>query len=319
MTKNKIQRILIAVRPRQRGLPLAASHARFLAQSLDAEIALMSCVVESRSTSGLALADPVTVTDLQIESFDRGQHQQAQLEELAQPLRDAGLTVTTRVSAQRPVYQSILSEAANWQADLLVVGVHEPKLIPHTRLTDIDRQLMRLCPCPLLVVRNPNVERYGAILAAVDPLHRHAEPAGFDQAVLRAAGELSHAFNARLCVTNVYLDPDNFEVVSSVEVQPGVFYGTENIEAAHRRAVADLIDECGVTGAETILRTGEPASVIAALASEQKIDLVVLGAVKRGRLHAAILGSTAEAVLADAPCDVLLVKPSANTGSPMGI
>jgi universal stress protein E len=170
-----------------------------------------------------------------------------------------------------------------------------------------------------LVVRNPNVERYGAILAAVDPLRRHAEPAGLDQAVLRAAGEFSRAFNARLCVTNVYPDPDNFEVASSVEVEPGVFYGTENIEAAHRRAVADLIDECGVTGAETILRTGEPAAVIAALASEQKIDLVVLGAVKRGRLQAAILGSTAEAVVADAPCDVLLVKPSENTRNPMGI
>jgi universal stress protein E len=313
MTKNKIQRILIAVRPRERGLPLAASHACSLAQGLGAEIGLMSCVVESRLASGLAWADPVAVTDPQLESFDRGRHQQVQLEELAKPLRDAGVTVTTLVSTQRPIYQSILSEAANWQADLLVVGVHEPRLIARTHLTDIDRQLMRLCPCPLLIVRNPNVERYRAILAAVDPLHRHAEPAGLDDAVLRAAAEFSRAFNARLCVTNVYADPNNFEVVSSVEVQPGVFYGTENIEAAHHKAVADLIDEYGIGDAETLLRTGEPAAVIAALASEQKIDLVVLGAVKRSRLEAAILGSTAEAVVADARCDVLLVKPSANS------
>ena len=89
-----------------------------------------------------------------------------------------------------PVYQGILDEVTRSQADLLVVGVHEPGRAPHTRLTDIDWQLMRLCPCPLLLVRHLNESPYyGAVLAAVDPLQEHAEPEGLDEAV-SAEGEV---------------------------------------------------------------------------------------------------------------------------------
>lgn len=308
MPKTKIRRILIAVRPWQQRLPLSHAHARFLADELGADIELLSCISESQLAYGLAWTEPGAATTLQKDGFER---EQEQLEQLAEPLREAGTNVTTRVCSHTPAYQGILDEVERWQADLLVVGVHEPRPVPHTRLTDIDWQLMRLCPCPLLLIREPDAESYRSILAAIDPLHRHAEPAGLDQAVLQTATTLSVAFDAALTVVNAYPDPDDYEFASSVEVVPGVFYGTENIAAAHRKAVADLIDGYGLSTSQAIVEAGDPGTVIADVTHGHRIDLVVLGAIKRSRLQAAVLGSTAEAVVGAAACDVLLVKPPA--------
>jgi universal stress protein E len=306
MTNDKIQRILIAVRPWERHLPLAPAHARFLAEKLSAEITLLTCVPESHLALGFAWTEGTAVTALQTEWFDRAEKQ---LDMLAEPLREAGLQVRTRVSSHTPVYRGILEEAESWGADLVVVGVHEPKPVPHTRLTDVDWQLMRLVPCPLLLVADPNGESYRTILAAVDPLHRHAEPAGLDEAVLAASGALGEAVGAQLLVVNVYPDPEEYEFASSVEVTPGVYYGTENIPALHRKAVDALTSAHGIPQSQAIVEPGEPGEVIVETARAHKADLIVLGAVKRGRIEAALLGSTAEAVVGAANCDVLLVKP----------
>ncbi|MGW8369183.1 MAG: universal stress protein, partial [Gammaproteobacteria bacterium] len=69
-----------------------------------------------------------------------------------------------------------------------------------------------------------------------------------------------------------------------------------------------LAETCGVSGSELILRTGDPAECIAGLAAEPAADLVVLGSIKRSRLEAALLGSTAERVVDEGRCDVLLVR-----------
>jgi universal stress protein E len=149
------------------------------------------------------------------------------------------------------------------------------------------------------------------VLAAIDPLHRHAEPSGLDRAVLAAARELGHAFGMPWRVVHAFPDPESFSIVSSVEVSPGIFYGTENVESVHRVAVHALVSEYGVTPDRIDLRPGEPAEVIAEVVRKRRIELVVLGAIKRSALAQALLGSTAERVVAEVDCDVLLVPPPA--------
>jgi universal stress protein E len=242
------------------------------------------------------------------------QNERNELERLAQSLRDWGARVVTRVRWDRPVYRGILHEVRDWRADLLIVGAHEPKPVLHTRLTDTDWQLLRLCPCPLLIVKDPAFDGYETIVAAVDPLHRHAEPSGLDRAVLAAARAISHVFKAQLWAANAYPNPADFALASSVEVLPGILYAAENIEALHRQAVRELVSEYGVAADRTDLRPGQPADVIAQIVSDRSAQLVVLGALKRSRLAQAMLGSTAEAVVAAVATDVLLVPPATASG-----
>jgi len=302
---NPPKRILIAVKPWDKRLPLATAFTQQLAEQFGAQIALLSCVTDSLVTAGFALADPTDLLPIRPDVADAAK---AELERLALPLRDAGIFVTTRVVTRIPEYRAILAEAADWQADLVVAGIHESEPSPDRDLTDIEHHLMRLCPCPLLLVRRAGVGAYRSIVAAVDPLHEHAEPAGLDGAVLEIAATLSRAFEAELCAVNASPDPEDFEMVSAVQVEPGVFYGSENIEDAHRQALADLLDEVGMAGLETVLRSGEPARVLLDVAREREIDLMVLGSIKRGLIEEAIVGTTAERVVKEGACDVLLVK-----------
>jgi universal stress protein E len=306
MTDGKIKRILITVKPWDGRLPMTVSNASSLANSLGAEILLLSCL--SRSQVVFAGVEPPEHTESS-DAERQGTERETHLEELAAPLREAGVWVTTHTTSESPVYRAILDAAAKLQADLLVVGVHEHGLFGPTQFTDLDRQLMRMCPCPLLLVRNPDITSYRRILAAVDPLFPHGGPEGLDVAVARTAGQMSKALHADLCVANVHPNPDDFEIVSAVEVEPGVYYGAENIPEAHRKAVDNLLSECDVTPSETVLRSGDPSTQIVDLLGELDIDLVVLGALKRAAIRDWLLGSTAEKVAAEARSDVLLVKP----------
>ena len=53
---------------------------------------------------------------------------------------------------------------------------------------------------------------------------------------------------------------------------------------------------------------GSAAEVLPRVATEDQVDLVVMGAVSRSRLREVFIGSTAERVLDHLPCDVLVIR-----------
>jgi universal stress protein E len=309
MRGSEFKRVLVALKPWQRGLPLAAAHARALAQGFEGQLKLVSCVFDSQVAARLELRE-TSAFAAQAGMLER---ERVDLERLAQSLRDWGAAVDTRVLWDAPAYQGALRAAREWQADLLVVGAHERHPALRTRLTDTDWQLMRQCPCPLLMVKEPSFDGYPVVLAAVDPLHEQAN--GTDEAVLAAAREFSRAFRSTLRAVHAFPDPESFALVTAVQVEPGVFYGTENIEPEHRRAVDDLLSRVGLEGIEVDFAPGEPAAVIVDTVAKRHVKLLVLGALRRSRLEQAILGGTAEAVAADVPCDLLLIpRPEVERG-----
>jgi len=299
---KELQRIVVAIKPWERGLPLAAVHARHLAKSVGAEIRLVGTVFDASVAVGRERSEaPAMARGERVAGAAR-----VELERLAQSMREWGVSVTTQIVWDASAHAGILSAACAWHADLVVVGVHERRPL-HTRLTDTDWQLMRHVPCPLLLVKDPVFEGYRTIVAAVDPLHVHAEPSGLDRAVLAAGRVFAHAFGSTLRVVNAYLGAAAFELASAVQVAPGVLYGAENVAALHERAVTELVAQYGVSRSEIDLVEGRPAEAIVDTVAARRAQLVVVGAPqRRGRL-AAVVGSTAEAVAAEAPCDVLLV------------
>ena len=60
---------------------------------------------------------------------------------------------------------------------------------------------------------------------------------------------------------------------------------------------------------ERVVVRGSPAKTIASQARERSADLIVVGTHGRTGLARMLLGSTAEALLRRAPCQVLVVKP----------
>jgi universal stress protein E len=297
------EKVLVAIKPGQSGLPLSAYHARVLAEKLGAKLRVVSCAFESQVATGVLNEDAQAVTA----QAGLMEAERKRLEELGRSLGEWGGTVDTIVRWGHPMQDVILAEAREWDADLLVIGAHGHEPSPRPRLSDIDWRVMERSPCPLLVVKSPNFAGYSRILAGIDPLHRHAGPSGLDDAVLEVASALAKPFESDLSVIHAYPSPEAFELVSAVEVSPGVFYGSENIEDVHRRAVLALMEAHGLSPGQAHLEPGSPEEVILDQARRRGAKLVVIGAIKRGWLEHALLGSTAEKVAADIDCDVLLV------------
>jgi universal stress protein E len=301
----KLEKILVAIKPWERGLPFAAHHARQLARSVGARMELVCSVFDAavaaareRGEAQALRTQERTVTMARVE-----------LERLAASMRDWGAVVTTRVVWGVPPYEAILTAAREWQADLLVVGAHEPGIL-HTRLTDTDWQLMRRAPCPLLLVKSGPFNGYRTILAAVDPLHAHDEPYGLDRAVLAASRCFARAFGSSVRAVYAYPGEAAFELASAVEVSPGVYYGAENVQALHRRAVGELVSEFGIGESQVDLVEGAAAEAIISVAERQRAELVVVGTPQRRGFAAAAVGNTAELVAAELACDVLIVPTS---------
>jgi universal stress protein E len=297
-----LKKILVAIKPWQRGLPLAANHARQLAQAADAELQLVGSVFDAAIGAGRDRGEGAAGR-AQARALAAAR---VELDRLAGSMRDWGARVTTRAVWGVPPYEAILAAAREWSADLLVVGTHERDIL-HTRLTDTDWQLMRRTHCPLLLVKSPSFNGYRTILAAVDPLHAHDEPDGLDRAVLGAGRCFARAFGSTVRAVYAYPGPAAFELASAVEVSPGIYYGAENVEALHRRAVGELAAEFGIDAAGVDLIEGPAAEAILDDAARRHAELVVVGTPQRRGLAAAAVGSTAELVAGELACDVLIV------------
>jgi nucleotide-binding universal stress UspA family protein len=59
----------------------------------------------------------------------------------------------------------------------------------------------------------------------------------------------------------------------------------------------------------TLVRRGDPTEEILAAAREQRADVICLGAVGRGRVAGALLGSVSSAVLCRSPLPVVVWHP----------
>ena len=297
----QLDRIVVAIKPWERGLPLAASHARQLAQSAGAELKLVSTIHDGSLGARSARGD-AAAAGARERTFAAAR---VELERQARALREWGASVSTQVVWGAPVYEAVLEVVRDWHADLLVVGAHEQRPL-HTRLTDTDWQFIKHTPCPLLLVKEPSFHGYRTIVAAVDPLQAHDEPQGLDRAVLQAARCFKGAFGSVLRAAHAFHGAAAFDLASAVEVSPGVFLGAENVEAVHRRAVVELVDRYGVAPAEVDLVEGAPAEALIDVVAERKAHLLVVGVPQRRGL-AVVVGSTAEAAAAEVACDVLFV------------
>jgi universal stress protein A len=125
------------------------------------------------------------------------------------------------------------------------------------------------------------------------------------RAVWERALAMSRASGASLALLHV-VESVPVETGNELMVPPSVPVESGLIESAEERIQA-LGEEFGIPEQRRYVRVGHTKREILAVAEEQASDLIVVGSHGRHGL-ALILGSTANAVLHGAPCDVLAVR-----------
>ena len=221
----------------------------------------------------------------------------AMLEEIAEPLRENGLNVSTVAEWSYPNYEGVISEAEKQGVDLIIYHVERHGAVSRMLLTHDDWQLVRLSPVPLLLVKDTPWKSAMAIMAAVDPQHARHKPSGLDHKILRTSEHLADMMGGNVFAVHAY--------------HPVAFSGEYPLDAkqVHEAAFKTLMEDFKIAKERQLLV--EEAPVFALQNAEQQVDadIVVMGSISRSALTDVFIGSTTEQVVDYLNADVLVLKP----------
>lgn len=243
-------------------------------------------------------AGDMTLADVKHDTID---FHRTRLNKIAAKARRLGIDVTCSVAWDHPPHEAIARRAVEWHADLVVAHCLEGDTRKWLlRLTDWE--LIKVCPVPVLLLRDRRPYRHPVILAAVDPVNSHDKPADLDDEILGSSRILAATLRGKLHVVHANHPP----LTGIVTRSP---YALSDVLSHARHQFSSLLERGNVPPARAHLVDGDPGRVIPRVADELHAGIVVMGAVSRSVLKRILIGHTAERVLGRLDCDVLVVKP----------
>lgn len=303
-----IRKILVAIKnPDSRKQP-GAEKALRIAKALGAGVELFHAI----SSPVFLELQPLTgqsVAELRREALEL---RQKRLEKIVARARQLGVKAAATVEWDFPPHEAIVRRAIRCRADLIIAECHRgsrrlaPWLIHLT-----DWELLRASPIPVLLLKNARPWRKGVVLAAVDPAHAHAKPSRLDSRLLDHGRKFASKLGGKLHVMHA-----NYPEFSGMTLGDPAFDATaiettyQQLKADNRKHFAAFAARARIPEAQRHIVDGSPLAGIPSVARRIGADLVIMGAVSRSGLRRVFIGNTAERVLSDLPCDVLVVKPA---------
>jgi nucleotide-binding universal stress UspA family protein len=213
-----------------------------------------------------------------------------------------GIRLEEHASAARGVTRV----TAELSPELLVVGSSRHGSHGHVRPGSTAERLLAGATGPVAVVPRDHPAKTPRGVIGVGYV-----PTTQGRATLRAAGELAHAFGARLRVITV-LDPRHAE-----EQSPGLMAAQhhdvdveERIDSRHRLAAREDLEAAMAdlpAGVETEVDVLYQDPVDGLVAASSLVDLLVIGSRGRGTVHAVLTGGVSRRVVARASSPVLVL------------
>ncbi len=196
-------------------------------------------------------------------------------------------------------WREILHAVVKENYDLVMIGTRKRSLAGRLLFGSTGNKLLRLCPCPVWVVKDePRPERPSVLVA------HDLTPVG--EGALSIAAALKQQFDgADVRVLHVVEHPEAAHFLDTVahdERQRRLDDAKATIEAQCRALLPDG------TWAVTITDGNAYARILEHL-ENQPVDLLVIGTVARQGIKGLLTGNTAENVLPWANCSVIAIKP----------
>mgnify|MGYP001820615893 FL=1 len=206
------------------------------------------------------------------------------LELLLKRCQDAGIDAVQEVECSEDWSQSALRAAARCSASMIFKNSFEHSDVQRELRPTSDFTLLRLSPCPVLLVKDVRDWTHRRVLAAVNIDSTDAAHIKLNHLIISFAQNFTDAYGSDAHFVTAYQDSN------------------------HPPDLAQLADTCGAPPEHVHAVKGAPAPVISNLAESIKADLIIIGTVGRDGIKARVVGNTAEKVLDHTGADVLVIN-----------
>lgn len=218
-----------------------------------------------------------------------------------------GINIKTSVVWHNRPYESMIEQIIENKHDLLIKNTHQHIKLGSILFTPTDWQLIRKCPCPVLLVKDQGWPINGKILVAVNVSSENETHEALNDKLIEEANSMAAMLNAEVYLVNAYPTMPVNVTIELPEFDPASC--TDVVRGHHLIAMKALRQKHGIDEKNTFCQEGLAEVLIPHIASEINAEQVIIGSTGRTGLSAMFLGNTAEHTVDHLNCDVLAIKP----------
>jgi len=187
----------------------------------------------------------------------------------------------------------IVKQVLKEQHDLLLISTKKQKTVKNHFLGGTSTELMRQCPCPIWAVKPGAGEEVKMMIGMHfdEKVEDHNDTLNHE--LLKVAGAVADSSTSEMHLVTVVKD-----INSELSKQR-----TTELERL-RNDISDPTYE--VT---PVILEGNPTVKLPEYAAQKSIDLLIMGMLSRSGIKGFFIGNTAEKIIDDMDCSVLVVKP----------
>jgi nucleotide-binding universal stress UspA family protein len=227
-------------------------------------------------------------------------------ERFLHPAREAGAQVRFSQSAGDAAAE-ILSAAAAWPADLIVMGTHGRGGLERWILGSVAQAVLRNARCPVLTVGSARRDEHAAVARDGGGIVCALENGETSERTLAHALALSRATGGEVTLVHVLENLSQYQAAAlCARVDWPAF--CHEIEREARERLLRAAEAAGGGIKDVVVATGKPYREILRLADERDAAAIVMGIHGRASWHLRLFGSNAEHVVREATCPVLTVR-----------
>ena len=282
----------------------ALRHAIALARQFDARLNVVHVIPPLYPTSGASYYFPAPI----LAGPELRQGVQEELRRFVAPADEARVPVEAQIRDGQP-WREIQALAEELPADLVVMGTHGTGGFERLFLGSVAERVLRRLRCPVLTVCHEEGQTWEApglvrrVLCATD-LAESSPP------TIAFALALAARYEAAVTLLHVIEAASDTPFAPLLGDLDHARFQAELVRIAREKMAKAVPLAARLPGFDERVSVGRASEEILKLATEQRVDLIVMGTQGRGPLGRMLFGSTAHQVVRHATCPVLTVRPT---------
>lgn len=209
---------------------------------------------------------------------------QGTLDELATQCQAADVQVTSELEWAPDWGKEAVTAAARCSASMVFKNSFDHSPVQREIRSTSDWTLLRLAPCPVLLVKNFHDWQHRRVLAAINPASTDSAHIKLNHQIISFAQRFAQTYGSEVHYICAFRDLN------------------------HPPDAQEIARTCGAQAEHIHLQQGKASDVIRDTAQALDVDLIVVGTVGRDGIKGQVVGNTSERLLDQTHSDVLVLN-----------